>query len=193
MKIAVIGSRALPVAFSEKVLGVVGRLLLRGHEVCHGGAMGADHFVLQALINLQAASRGILFSAWDSVLGFPAQVQPDVQKYLAAGGRAIVPTTGGRLHYLPASGGVNISYPTARNALLQRNVEMVNHSDALVAFLHGESRGSSFTIKKACEKGLPVLVFLSGSTTLPQIKNGTWVALKNPCMGVIMHYFKKGI
>jgi hypothetical protein len=192
MKIAVIGSRALPVAFNEKVLGVVGRLLLRGHEVCHGGAMGADHFVLQALINLQASNRGILFSAWESVLGFPAQVQPDVQKYLAAGGRAVLPTTGGRPPYLPASGGEVLPYNLARKALLQRNVEMVNHSDALVAFLHGESRGSTFTIKKACEKGLPVLVFLSGSTTLPQIKNGKWVPLKNACMGVVMHYFKKG-
>lgn len=104
MKVAVIGSRALPVGFSEKVVGVVGRLLMRGHEVCHGGAMGADHFVLQALINCRAASKGILFSAWESVLGFPAQVQPDIQKYLAAGGQLSPPLAGGHLIYPPVVG-----------------------------------------------------------------------------------------
>ncbi len=183
MKVAIIGSRALPVAYTEKVQGVVGRLLRRGHEVCHGGAMGADHFVLQALLKLQAAQSGILFSAWETVSGFPLAVRPDVEKYLAVGGRCVSSSIGG---------GANMPHYLARKALLQRNEAMVNCADALIAFLHGESRGSGFTIKKACQKGLPVLVFLSGTTPLPQISGGKWVALQNPCMGVVMHYFKQG-
>ena len=185
MKVAIIGSRALPESYTEKVAGVVGRLLRRGHEVCHGGAMGADHFVLQALLHLQAAQSGILFSAWENVLGFPLAVRPDVEKYLAAGGRCVSST-------VSVGGGANLPHYLARKALLQRNEDMVNSADAVIAFLHGESRGSGFTIKKACEKGLPVLVFLSGATPLPQIPGGRWVALQNPCMGVVMHYFKKG-
>ena len=189
MKVAIIGSRALPESYTEKVAGVVGRLLRRGHEVCHGGAMGADHFVLQALLHLQAAQKGILFSAWETVSGFPLAVRPDVEKYLAAGGRCV---SSSGLCPKGYGGGTNLPHYLARKALLQRNEDMVNCADAVIAFLHGQSRGSGFTIKKACQKGLPVLVFLSGATPLPQIPGGKWIALQNPCMGVVMHYFKKG-
>jgi hypothetical protein len=188
MKVAIIGSRALPVAYAEKVQGVVGGFLARGYRVCHGGAMGADHFVLQALLNLQAAQKGILFPAWESVAGFPLAVRPDVEKYLAVAGGCFPPTISLGARF----GGASLPQHLARKALLMRNVAMVNAANILVAFLHGESRGSSFTIKKACEKGLRVLVVLSGSTQIPQIPGGRWVALQKPCMGVAMHYFKKG-
>ncbi len=68
----VIGSRSLPASFAPLVSRVVSLLLSRGYSIASGGAVGADSFALEAVIQQGAASRGIIHSAWASASGFPS-------------------------------------------------------------------------------------------------------------------------
>jgi predicted Rossmann fold nucleotide-binding protein DprA/Smf involved in DNA uptake len=86
-QVGVIGSRALPKQYQQKVSEVVKYLISGGHTVCHGGALGADHFVLKSLLEINSASKSILFSAWQNIECFPFEVKPDVQKFIESGGR----------------------------------------------------------------------------------------------------------
>ena len=81
MQIGVIGARALPETYQNLVEEVVQYVLGRGHVVAHGGALGADHYVLKALLAHSGVSRSVLYSAWQSQASFPKIVQPDVAQY----------------------------------------------------------------------------------------------------------------
>ncbi|MDR2406986.1 MAG: DNA-protecting protein DprA, partial [Bacteroidales bacterium] len=76
MGIGIVGSRELPESFRGQISDVVRYLLERGYHIHSGGAVGADLFVLQSVIDCGAYSRAAIFSAWSSVVGFPRIVQP---------------------------------------------------------------------------------------------------------------------
>ena len=147
----VVGSRSLPVCFAPLVDQVVSLLLSCRFAVASGGAVGADQFALSALIRFGASSRGVVHSAWSSIAGFPSAVRADVVQFIAAGGRVV---------WGSASAGVSRS--SAVSALLGRNRRLVSASSVVVAFLHGPSRGSLYTVRQAVSRGVPVVVFLCG-------------------------------
>ena len=155
--VGVVGSRSLPVPFSPLVSSVVSLFLARGFRVASGGALGADSFALSALLQQGAASSGVVFSAWSSASGFPVSVRPQVSLFLSLGGQVV---------WGPAS--PCAPRQQAVSALLGRNRRLASACSVLVAFLHGSSRGSLFTVRQAVGRGVPVVVFLcGGGASLP--------------------------
>lgn len=154
--VGVVGSRSLPVRFAPLVSSVVSLFLSRGFGVASGGAMGADHFALSALLSSGSSSRGVVYSAWSSVSGFPSSVRADAERFIGSGGSVV---------WGSASSGC--ARPVAVSALLRRNERLVSSCSVIVAFLHGPSRGSLYTIRHAVSCGVPVIVFLCGGACLP--------------------------
>ncbi|MFA5104928.1 MAG: DNA-processing protein DprA [Candidatus Margulisiibacteriota bacterium] len=154
--VGVIGSRSLPARFAPLVDQVVSLFLARGYSVASGGAVGADSFALSAVLRQGACSRSVVYSAWSSVSGFPASARPDIERLIAAGGQVVW-----------GSASVGSPRPVAVSALLGRNRHLVAASSVVVAFLHGPSRGSLYTIRQAVSRGVPVIVFICGSASLP--------------------------
>jgi predicted Rossmann fold nucleotide-binding protein DprA/Smf involved in DNA uptake len=155
--VGVVGSRSLPVSFAPLVDRVVSLFLSHGYSVASGGAVGADSFALSAVLRQCASARGVVYSAWSSVSGFPAPVRPDIERFIAAGGQVI---------WGPAS--PFSSRSVAVPALLGRNRRLVSACSVVVAFIHGPSRGSLYTIRHAVSRGIPVVVFLcGGGASLP--------------------------
>jgi len=113
--------------------------------------MGADSFALSALIQQGFSSKGVVFSAWDSISSFPASVRPQVLEFITLGGQVVW-----------GAGRFGASRFEAVSALLGRNRRLVSQSTHLVAFLHGSSRGTLFTVRQAVASGIPVVVFLCG-------------------------------
>ena len=150
--VGVVGSRSLPVRFAPLVDQVVSAFLARGYSVASGGAVGADQFALSALLRLGVSPRGVVHSAWSSIAGFPSSVRADVDHFIAAGGQVVW-------------GACSVGSPrhTAISALLGRNRRLVSASSIVVAFLHGPSRGSLYTVRQAVSRGVPVIVFLCGA------------------------------
>src|SRR5262249_17353091 len=65
-----------------------------------------------------------------------------------------------------------------RFALLARSRRLAREAARVVAFLHGPSRGSVFTVREAIHSGKPAAVVLAnGDTVLPAFAGGRWV----PC------------
>jgi hypothetical protein len=155
--VGVVGSRSLPASFSPLVSSVVSLFLGQGFSVASGGALGADSFALSALLGQGASSRGVLFSAWPSVSGFPVSVRPQVSRFLASGGQVVW-----------GSVSAGSSRQAVCSALFARSRALVSSSSVLVAFLHGPSRGTLFTLRQAVQRGVPVVVFLcGGGASLP--------------------------
>ena len=50
-----------------------------------------------------------------------------------------------------------------RGAPLKRNITIIEHSDLVLAFWDGKSRGTKFVIDKCKEIGVPVKVFLANN------------------------------
>jgi len=146
-----VGSRSLPVSFSPFVSSLVSAFCARGFQVASGGAVGADQYSLSALVEQGASASGVVFSAWSSASGFPASVRPSVDRFLASGGQVFW-----------GSGSAGAPRQQAVSALLGRNQRLVSACSALVAFLHGSSRGTLFTVRQAVRRGIPVYVFLCG-------------------------------
>lgn len=167
-KVGIIGARALPPEYKEKVSAVTRYLSSKAYQIHLGGALGADQYALEALISAGAVSKGVMFSAWSSVAGFPREVQKHIEYFAAHHGRVLwglVPPHSSR--------------SVAIAGLLSRNQRLVNASSGLVAFIYGESNGTKSTIKKAIERGLKVVVFLCGQeAVLPTIRSGKWVELR---------------
>jgi len=155
--VGVVGSRSLPVSFAPLVSSVVSLLLGQGFGIASGGASGADALSLSALVQQGTASRGVVFSAWPSVSGFPVSVRPLVSQFLSSGGRVVWGSVS------PGS-----SRQAVCSALFSRSRQLVSSSVGLVAFLHGPSRGTLFTVRQAVARGIPVIVFLcGGGASLP--------------------------
>jgi len=167
-KVGIVGARALPPEYKEKVYSVAKYLLAKEYQIHLGGALGADMYALEALISLGAIQKGLLFSPWSGVQGFPREVQKHVDYFVSHNGKVF-------WGLVPA----HSSRSVAIAGLLSRNQRLVNASSGLVAFLHGESKGTKNTIRKAIERGLKVVVFLcGGGAVLPEIASGRWVALR---------------
>jgi hypothetical protein len=169
--IGIIGARVLPDIFRDQVSGVVRYLLSRDYHIHSGGALGADLFALQTLVEQSAFSRGVIFSPWVSVSGFPRAVQPFVEQFISHDGRVDWGMT--RPHS---------SRSLVVIGLLSRNRRLVDASSGLVAFLYGESRGTVGTILQAIQRGLRVVVFVcGGGAELPRVSSGVWRQLR--CSG----------
>jgi len=149
--VGVVGSRSLPASFSPLVSSLVSLLVEHGYGVASGGASGADAFALSALLQQGAAPRSVLFSAWPLVSGFPVAVRPQVSQFLASGGRVVWGSVS------PGS-----SRHAVVSGLFARSRQLISASCGLVAFLHGPSRGTLFTVRQALSQGIPVIVFLCG-------------------------------
>lgn len=149
--VGVVGSRSLPIRFAPLVDQVVSSFLARAYSVASGGAVGADSFALSAVLSQGASSRGVIYSAWSAISGFPSSVRSDIERFIAGGGEVV---------WGSASAGSprHVAVP----ALLARNRRLVSTSSVVVAFLHGPSRGSLYTIRHAVSRGIPVIVFLCG-------------------------------
>jgi predicted Rossmann fold nucleotide-binding protein DprA/Smf involved in DNA uptake len=155
--VSVIGSRSLPAFYSPLVSSVVFSFLARGYLIASGGAVGADSFALSAVLQQGVESRGVIYSAWQSASGFPTSVRPDVERFIASGGRVVW-----------GSGSVGVPRQQVVSALLGRNRRLVSASSVLVAFLHGESRGSLYTVRQAVARGIPVIAYIcGGGSSLP--------------------------
>lgn len=155
--VGVVGSRRLPASFAPLVSSVVAFFLARGFRVASGGAMGADSLALSALLQHGAAPRGVVFSAWSFISGFPVSVRPQVGQLLSFGGQVVW-----------GSGQPGASRSHVVSALLRRNQRLVSACSVLVAFLFGSSRGSLFSVRQAVARGIPVVVFLcGGGASLP--------------------------
>jgi predicted Rossmann fold nucleotide-binding protein DprA/Smf involved in DNA uptake len=153
----VVGSRSLPASFAPLVSRVVSLLLSRGYGIASGGAVGADSFALEAVIQQGMSSGSVVYSAWASASGFPSSVQPQVSRFLASGGQVVW-----------GSCPVGAQRQEAVSALLGRNRRLVSASSVIIAFLHGSSRGSLYTVRQAVEQGIPVIIFLcGGGASLP--------------------------
>jgi hypothetical protein len=154
--VGVVGSRSLPASFAPLVSSLVSLLLDHGFGVASGGALGADALALAALLGQGAAARSVLFSAWPSVSGFPLAVRPQLASFLSAGGQVVWGSV------VPGS-----SRHAVISGLFSRSRQLVSASCGLVAFLHGPSRGTLFTVRHAVSRGIPVIVFLCGGAALP--------------------------
>jgi hypothetical protein len=165
--IGIVGARALPDSFRGQVSDIVRYLLERDYHIHTGGALGADMYVLQALIEQRAIDRGLILSAWSSIDGFPRDVLRYVDYYVSHRGRVswgIVPARSSRA--LAVAG------------LLARNQRLVRSSVGIVAFLYGESTGTIRTIREAIRLDRRVVVFVcGGEAVLPEV-SGRWVPLR---------------
>jgi hypothetical protein len=164
--IGVIGSRSLPNNISEQVGEIVEDLLDRGFNISTGGAVGADEFCVAHLVHIGLADRATIFAPWKEYGGFPNKVRSLVRQFREYKGAII---------WGPSSG--NEAYSLVRAALLQRNVRLLEASYGVVAFLHGESKGSLFTISRAIKRHMPLVIFPI-DRDLPKIPSVKWVPIR---------------
>ncbi|MBI5701439.1 DNA-processing protein DprA [Candidatus Saganbacteria bacterium] len=143
------GSRSLPDNFRFHVREVVSHLLAKGCYINSGGAMGADSYVIAALLRYGKAYRGVIYSAWSYFSGFPYSVRQEIGEFAKRGGRIDWGTV------QPDPMGKEVIA-----GLLGRNRKLVQNSDALIAYFYGESRGTIYTIREARKKNLPIIVFV---------------------------------
>jgi len=174
--IGVVGSRSLPFEYADKVGNVVEDLLGRGFHIASGGAIGADQFCLERLISSQNSSKGTIFAAWQNFKGFPVKVRPYVREAREAGATIIWGLAQG-----------NEPHGLIKLALLKRNEKLVQACYGILAFVMPSSKGTLFTISKAIQARLPVIVF-PVNCELPHFPNIKWNPLK--CGGVYEGSFK---
>ncbi|MDC0977763.1 DNA-processing protein DprA [bacterium] len=177
--VGIVGARALPSQFSEQVSQVVSYLLQRDYRIHSGGAMGADQFVLESVISLDACSQSVIFSPWVSVSGFPRSVRDSVHRFISYGGQV----DWGCVQVGSLRGVVTAG-------LLARNSRLVSASSGIIAFMHGQSRGTRRTVSEAIRTGRRVIVFLCGDgAELPRSRSGRWICLggSSPFSGAYLY------
>lgn len=160
--IGVIGSRQLPAIYKSKVKEVIRQLLDKGYDIASGGAVGADNFALEAILELDSAPRGIIFSPWRYPDQFPIPVRENIRKFITEGGKVV---WGDTPPHPPTPFGLRRTgahRPVIVAGLLGRNLRLLSGAVGLVAFPFGESRGTFFTVHKARKKGIPVFIFNFG-------------------------------
>ena len=158
--VGIVGSRKLPEEFRFHVREVVTHLLAKGCYINSGGAMGADSYVIAALLRTGKAYRGVIYSAWSYFFGFPYSARKDISEFAKKGGQI--------------DWGTVLPDPARKEVvagLLGRNRKLVGNSDALIACLYGESRGTIYTIKEAAKKGIPIIIFVCDSISSKLYQN----------------------
>lgn len=164
--VGVIGSRSLPTEWAERVGSVTEDLLGRGCNIASGGAVGTDEYCLSRLVHIGESGRGALYSPWSTYEGFPVKVRALTRQFKDYGGSVIWGSLRGQEEYA-----------VVRTGLLQRNMRLIEAVTGIVAFLHGQSRGTLFTLRKALAEHLPVVIFCS-ECALPEFKGIKWKPLR---------------
>ena len=162
--IGVIGARSLPGDFSDKVGDIVEDLLDRGFHIATGGAMGADEFAMLRLVHIGLADRATIHTPWASYERFPVKVRALVRQFKEFGG-----------HILWGNAR-NQDFNVVRAALLARNVKLLDACHGIVAFLHGESRGTLFTLSRAIQLHMPIVI-VPVDRELPEFPSVRWKPL----------------
>jgi hypothetical protein len=164
-------ARIFALEFQGQVSDVVRYLLEMGYNIYSGGAFGADMYALETVLGYGAYSRAVIFSAWSSVVGFPRIIQPLIERYKQHSGKiswGLVQPYDGRQQVV--------------RGLLSRNRRLVSSVVGLVAFLYGESRGTTSTVLEAIKRDIKAVVFdCGGGSILPDISGGKWHRLR--CSG----------
>ncbi|MDD5559017.1 hypothetical protein [Candidatus Methylomirabilis sp.] len=167
--VAVVGSRSLPSSWEPRVASVVRSLLGRGLGVGSGGAVGADLFTLRSLVNAGggACATSVVTLPGDVSVA-PRDCRGSLARFSALGGSVV-------------SGSLvrGASRDVAVAALKSRTAALVESAAGVVAFLHGPSRGTHFTLRCALARGLRVVAFVcGGGAVLPTFDGGRWVPLR---------------
>lgn len=164
--VGVIGSRTLPHTRSNKVGEIVHDLILRKYHIATGGAVGADQFVIEKLLRVGLSDHCTVYAAWQNYTGFSIKVRAMMRQFKTQGGHVLWGAVSGNepQHFI-------------KMGLLLRNQRLVESCYGLVAFIDSNSKGSLFTIKKATEKRLVIVVFPL-ECDLPEIECVKWVMLK---------------
>lgn len=169
--VAVVGSRKLPASWADRVAQVVRDLVRRGNRIGSGGALGADLFALQTVVQLgREACRGSTIFLPGSVMQTPSVCRELLLQFEKSGGKIVPGTVAGRA--------------TTRsehiNALFDRSIELVKASSGVVAFVAGESKGTWFTCEQAVRLAKQVVIFpADGARSLHSLGCGKWVPVRS--------------
>jgi predicted Rossmann fold nucleotide-binding protein DprA/Smf involved in DNA uptake len=164
--VAVVGSRALPASWAGRVSHVVRDLVRRGCSVGSGGALGADFFALQAVLQLGAVQGAQVFLP-GTILQAPAASAQLLHSFLSRGGQVV-----------SGSAAPGCSSQQYVAGLFARSEALVRASVGVVAFVSGQSRGTWFTCQCAARLGRSVVVFpVEGPRALRSLGCGSWVPI----------------
>ncbi len=163
--VGVIGSRSLPLQYAEHVGAVVEDLLSRKNQIASGGAVGADEYCLAYLVHIGEADKATVYSPWSTYEGFPVKVRVLSRQFKEYGGSIVWGSLRGQEEYA-----------VVRAGLLERNLRLIDAVTGIVAFLHGDSNGTLFTLRKALSAHLPVVIFCI-DRRLPEFPNIKWKPL----------------
>lgn len=147
--VGIVGSRKLSKNFRFHVREIISYLLGKGCYINSGGAIGADSYAIDTLLRAGKSCRGVIYSAWNYFFSFPYSVRQQISEFAKRGGRidwGIVQPDATRQEVIAG--------------LLRRNRKLIENSDALIAYLYGESRGTIYTIKEAAKKDIPIVIFV---------------------------------
>ncbi len=164
--IGVIGSRSLPLQYAEHVGAVVEDILRRKNQIASGGAVGTDEYCLAYLVHIGEADKCTVYSPWSTYEGFPVKVRVLSRQFKEYGGSIVWGNLRGQEEYA-----------VVRAGLLARNMRLIDAVTGIVAFLHGDSNGTLFTLRKALGEHLPVVIFCI-DRRLPEFKNIKWKPLR---------------
>ena len=160
--LAVVGTREVNDTIRRDIERVVGRKIIEGSGIVSGGATGVDHEAAQL-----AYEHGLEVSRFQIFLPVKLELYCQALYDRAAVGkcrqddavatvallRDIAKNRPGVLHDTTEFTEVNAESFHARNC------QIVDLADELVAFRVNDSRGTTFTVDQAKEKGIPVSVF----------------------------------
>lgn len=161
--VGIIGSRTLPLTQATIIGAITQDLITRKYHIATGGAIGADQYVIEHLLHQGLSDHCTIYTPWQNYAGFPIKVRAMMRQFKSYGG-----------HLLWGAVGGNEPHHIVKMGLLLRNQRLVDACYGLVAFIDSHSRGSLFTIKKATQKRLTVVVF-PFECDLPDIHYVKWV------------------
>lgn len=164
--VGIIVSRTLLPTHSRHVGDITQDLIKRKYHIATGGAIGADQYVIEHLLRQGLSNHCTVYSPWQNYAGFPVTVRAMMRQFKSYGG-----------HLLWGEVGGNEPHHVVKMGLLLRNQRLVSACYGLVAFIDGQSRGSIFTIQKAAQRRLTIVVF-PHQCHLPEITFVKWVPLK---------------
>jgi len=160
--LAVVGTREVNDTIRRDIGRVVGQKIIEGSGIVSGGATGVDHEAARLAYEcgLEAARFQIFLpvklelycqALYDRVV--VGKCRQDDAIATVALLRDIAKNRPGVLHDTTEFTEVNAESFHARNC------QIVDLADELVAFRVNDSRGTTFTVDQAKEKGIPVSVF----------------------------------
>ena len=146
--VGMVGSRSLSYTLTNQIGNITEDLIKRNYHIATGGAIGTDQFVIEQLLHLGLSEYCTVYSPWQNYAEFPVKVRTIMRQFKDCGG-----------HLLWGEVGGNEPHHLIKMGLLLRNQRLVSAYYGLVAFIDNNSRGSIFTIQKAVQKRLTIVVF----------------------------------